>query len=94
MIAVGDEDCLLPLRAVEPLVIGGPGRRPNLGNSNEKLTSLGLFNPPPRPLPARYGGSPLFNDGVRLVPFKESLFRYSRNSIDIFSICARRMAFS
>jgi hypothetical protein len=91
---VGEVDCLAPLRTVEPLVIGCPGRRPNLGNSNEKLTSLGLFNPPPRALPARYGGNPLFNDALRLVPFKESLFRYSRNSIDIFSICARKIAFS
>lgn len=73
---------------------GGPGRRPNVGNSNEKLTSFGLLTPPPRPLPARYEGRPLALSDELLVPLSENCLRYSDSSDDIFSICARKMLFS
>jgi hypothetical protein len=40
-VTVGDVELRVPL----VLVGAGPGRKPNLGNSNWKLTSLGLFTP-------------------------------------------------
>jgi len=91
----GEVEPLLPV-TVAVVEAGGPGRRPNLGNSNWKLTSLGLLTAPfPRPLPERYGAIPLFKEGLRPTPpVNENRLRYSRNSMLIFSICARKILFS
>jgi hypothetical protein len=48
---VGDAVRLAPVRMDDEAVGDGPGRRPKVGNSNWKLTSLGLLAP--RPLPVR-----------------------------------------
>lgn len=64
---------------------GGPGSLPNVGNSNEKLTSFGLLIAL-RPLPVRYDGTLLLPSDVLRVPMSEKRLRYSDSSVDIFSI--------
>lgn len=48
LLVEGDAGFFLAERAEVGIGEEWPGKRPNRGNSNEKLTSFGLLSPPPR----------------------------------------------